>query len=97
MKQSFFKHFVVNENECWIWTAYCTPGGYPRYTVRAGQTFYAHRYSWEGVNGPIPFGHHLDHLCKERRCVNPAHLNPALPKENVRGLGRSKHAFTQGA
>lgn len=48
----------------------------------------AHRFSYEILVGPIPEGMELDHLCKNRRCVNPAHLEPVTHHENlIRGNG----------
>ena len=49
---------------------------------------YAHRYVYEKEVGPIPDGFHLDHLCRNTSCVNPAHLDPVTPQINsLRGRG----------
>ena len=67
---------------CWLWTAYINAGGYGR--VRWGETnLNAHRLIYRVLVGPIPEGLHLDHLCRVRHCVNPAHLEPVTPHENV--------------
>lgn len=48
----------------------------------------AHVFVWEYVNGPVPAGLHIDHLCRAPRCVNPDHLEAVTPKENtLRGVG----------
>jgi hypothetical protein len=48
----------------------------------------AHRWSWEKVNGSVPDDLHIDHLCRNRACVNPAHLEPVTRRENIlRGVG----------
>lgn len=52
---------------------------------KEGRTTGAHRAAYEMVRGPIPDDlPHLDHLCRNPPCVNPAHLEPVTPKENTR-------------
>lgn len=48
-----------------------------------GKKQMAHRYSWEQVHGPISKGMQLDHLCRNRRCVNPDHLQLVTQHENI--------------
>jgi len=61
---------------------------------------YAHRVSYEHLVGPIPKGMQLDHLCRNRMCVNPAHLEPVTARENTRRATSlitacpSGHAYT---
>lgn len=72
---------------CWIWALNYTHDGYGRYsrTVDGGQhSGPAHRAIWEEMRGPIPEGLQLDHLCRQRDCVNPDHLEPVTNAENVR-------------
>lgn len=70
------------EGGCWEWTASKTAGGYGRYSVGYA-TFLAHRYAYQVVVGPIPGGLQLDHLCRNRACVNPAHLEPVTARQNT--------------
>jgi hypothetical protein len=70
------------ENGCWNWTGSLTPGGYGRLRVD-GLRPAAHRFSYELHIGLIPDGLQLDHLCRNRRCVNPAHLEPVTARENT--------------
>ena len=77
---------------CWIWNG-CRhiKTGYA--LIRCtGKTRTAHRVSYEIHIGPIPRGLQIDHLCRRRDCVNPAHLEAVTQLENVRrGLGGSKN------
>lgn len=57
--------------------------GYWRITIE-GQRVYAHRHAYEQANGPIPDGLVLDHLCRNRWCCNPDHLEPVTNEENIR-------------
>lgn len=73
---------------CWIWTG-ALASGYGTFRTpdpvnRRGRLVRAHRFAYELVVGPIPDGLELDHLCRVRACVNPAHGEPVTHAENVR-------------
>lgn len=73
---------VEKTSTCWLWTAGRTTGGYGQcYSPAKG---YAHRTAYELLVGAIPYGMTLDHLCRVRHCVNPAHLEPVTSAENTR-------------
>jgi len=88
---------------CWIWTACLDLKGYGQVRVggapgRRGRMQRAHRAAYQSLAGPIPEGLQLDHLCRVRCCVNPAHLEPVTSAENARrGLTGQTTAARQRA
>jgi len=88
-----FRRFatVPDENGCMNWTGNINYGGYglirmSNYNIRA------HRFAYEFYIAPIPEGLVLDHLCRNRKCVNPLHLEPVTRGENILRGDRS-HQF----
>ena len=78
-----------NPTACWFWTASEKGRGYGGFYVD-GQMVYAHRVAYELEKGRIPAGLTIDHLCRNRRCVNPVHLEAVTHKDNVlRGVSFS--------
>jgi hypothetical protein len=78
----------VNKTDtCWLWTASRGGGNnnnYGAFGFPNHKKVYAHRVAYELVNGPIPPGLHIDHLCRVTLCVNPAHLEAVSQAENNR-------------
>ena len=80
---------VEKTDTCWIWIASIDANGYGQFSLD-GMNVRAHRVAYELEVGPIPDGLHLDHLCRVRNCVRPAHLEPVTQQENIaRGFGAS--------
>ena len=73
---------------CWMWTGSTSNGGYGAFFPAEDEAVGAHRFAYELVKGPIPEGRQLDHLCRNRLCVNPDHVEPVTQHENLlRGEG----------
>lgn len=63
---------------CWSWAGTINWKGYGRFSGQA-----SHRVAYELMVGPIPGGLVIDHLCRNRACVNPAHMEPVSNRENI--------------
>ncbi|WP_417159116.1 HNH endonuclease signature motif containing protein [Streptomyces gilvifuscus] len=78
--------------ECWEWPGYKSEAGYGKIGVFFGvddtgkyrmTSTYTHRVAYESQVGPIPEGMVIDHLCRNRSCCNPAHLEPVTQGTNL--------------
>lgn len=79
----FLSKIAEQASGCWEWQA-CDNGlGYGFFSI-AGVNQLAHRVSYRHFRGPIADGLELDHLCRNRRCVNPDHLEPVTHLVNMR-------------
>lgn len=78
---------IKRSGECWLWT-----GGHSWYgAIRIGRkVLRVHRVVYELLVGPIPAGLVLDHLCENKLCVNPDHLEPVTQSENMRRAHRPR-------
>lgn len=87
------KHYTVDpDTGCWFFKGYIANNGYGSVAVRRGAAklshFLPHRLMFQQFKGKIPHGLELDHLCRQRACINPAHLEAVTSRVNtLRGEG----------
>ena len=89
----FMEKVRVDEvTDCWVWTGTWKGKGYACFQIARHRSARGHRWAYENLVGPIPDGLQLDHLCRNRMCVNPAHLEPVTHGENQRRGMRGSQA-----
>jgi hypothetical protein len=85
-------HRVLLDDGCWEWVGAHDHSGYAQVSAKGGRTTVkVHRLMYELLVGPIPEGMQIDHLCRNRGCVRPDHLEPVSHAENVRRGDAGKH------
>lgn len=95
---------VQQPDECWPWIGYIKPNGYGTLHIKINEgkfrPRYAHRLLYVELFGLIPDGWHVDHLCRNRLCMNPKHLE-AVPRyvnlkrrDNAKTHCKNGHEFT---
>lgn len=80
LEQRFWEK-VEKTDGCWLWVGSRDGNGYG--LIRNGRLVKAHRLSYEMHKGEIPDGMEIDHLCRVKACVNPAHLEAVTHRENM--------------
>lgn len=88
LPERFWSKCIPEPNSgCWLWFAGTIKDGYGSFKRGFGSIL-AHRIAYEALVGEIDAGMEIDHLCRQRCCVNPSHLEQVTPRENKRRGGR---------
>ena len=80
----------VEPSGCWRWIGAYVNGYGMMGIPKTGRTNHAHRIYWERVHGPVPNGVEPDHLCRNRWCVNPAHMELVTRRINAQRGAKAK-------
>ena len=79
----FYSHISKDElTKCWNWTGSKVLAGYGYIKVSSKEICYSHRLSYMIFKGLIPLRYQIDHLCKNKSCCNPEHLEAVTRHEN---------------
>lgn len=87
---------VDMSGDCWVWTASRNPKGYGQFNIGGGRMTLSHRFSYELKNCVDLRGKVLDHICWNRACVNPDHLQIVTYRENSENLSGLSRRNTSG-
>lgn len=78
----FWAKVAIDPSGCLVWTASGFSTGYGQFK-HGGRNLMVHRFAYTALAGPIPDGLVLDHLCRNKRCVTPDHLEPVTDQVNI--------------
>lgn len=81
---AFSENYMISPAGCWEWTGWKNNWGYPTIRDESGRPDGAHRFIYRVLIDVIPKGMHIDHLCRNKLCVNPEHLELVTASENRR-------------
>lgn len=87
---------VETSGECWLWTGSIGGHGYGTFYAEPKRYVPAHRFAYVETYGDVPTSIHIDHICRNRRCVRPGHLRQATHKQNVENHGGARKNSKSG-
>jgi hypothetical protein len=91
--ESFEAKYIPEPNSgCWLWFGCVNSKGYGQMKTPT-RAVLAHRFAYEQFRGPLMVGFVLDHLCRQRCCVNPDHLEQVTQAVNLARGGRWQEAI----
>lgn len=93
-ERAFRRRVTISENGCHMWTGYISRYGYGQISVKEGRTVKAHNLAWQIAYGDPPEGLFPDHLCRNKACVNPEHIDWVTAAENARRERATRPAST---
>lgn len=93
LEEKFWANTIDLPNGCIQWIAGIDDNGYGEFNIAPGKIVYAHRFAWEQDRGPIPEGLQIDHLCRNRGCVNVNHMQLVTLDENLKRGARPGHPW----
>lgn len=86
------RRVLISDRHCWLWQGPINNSGYGVMYDADGKHTGVHRVAYENAVGAIPVGMQIDHLCRVRHCVNPAHLEPVTRAENLSRAARARRS-----
>src|SRR5215831_3413686 len=83
IEDALVRNFREN-GECWEWSASVMKVGYGQFRASRSENLYVHRMAYELLVGPLSYGEHLHHICENKICFNPDHLEVTTNSEHSR-------------
>lgn len=80
--ERFLSKISISNSGCWEWNGYIQENGYGQTSIKS-KGVYTHRFIYEYYHDSIHPDLTIDHLCRNRKCVNPLHLEQVSHKENI--------------